>query len=177
MKEIYLLRHGEKDNAGMLTERGRRAAEALRQTLPQFSQVLSSETPRAIESAVLLTGKQPQIDPRAMYATASPEHVDEINTVSIERGVSFLNAAILHANTSVLDGIDRQARALNDLIDEVLEALPEGERALIVSHDLTIVPAMTLRGGTSTAIDPLAGYTIQKDGNSVAVLPYPPQIA
>jgi phosphohistidine phosphatase SixA len=70
MKEVYLLRHGEKDVAGSLTERGKRAAEAMRNTLPRFAAVICSGSDRTVLTAVLLTGKKPRIDRRAGYATA-----------------------------------------------------------------------------------------------------------
>lgn len=172
MKEVYILRHGEKDAAGILTERGKRAAEALRSVLPPFAYVISSNSDRAILTAELLTGEDPQIDHRASYATAPPAISDEINRLATEHDISFLDAARQYNNAKVLRGIDVQAHALNALIDELLGKLEEGKKALVVSHDLTIAPAMGFRGMPAESIDPLSGYTISMSDGIASVQRY-----
>jgi broad specificity phosphatase PhoE len=159
-----LLRHGEKDAAGVLTSRGKQAAKALRLQLANFKRVISSDSDRAVLTAKLLTGKDPQVDQRAGYATASVEVSNEINALVKDHGISFLDAARQYNNPEVLRGIDEQAHALNALIDELLGELAEDEKALIVSHDLTIAPAMGFRGVSAESIDPLHGYVISTGG-------------
>lgn len=174
MKEVYLLRHGEKDGAGVLTERGKRAAAAMRPALPSFACVISSGSDRTILTAKLLTGQDPQIDHRAAYATTPAKISDAINTLASTHKSSFLDAARQYGDPMVLKGIDEQAHLLNLLVDELLGRLVEGEKALIVSHDLTIAPAMGLRGMSAESIEPLGGYVIRMAGgvSSVGRLEY-----
>lgn len=173
MGEVYLLRHGEKDANGILTESGKRAAEAMRSILPSFVRVISSDSDRTILTATLLTGAAPQIDHRAAYATTSSAISSEINGIAGKNGISFLDAARHHNDPEVLRGIDEQAHALNALIDELLAEIAEDDRALIVSHDLTIAPAMGFRGMSAESIDPLAGYVIGMSDGAVSVRHYP----
>jgi len=172
MKEIYLLRHGEKDTAGLLTEQGKRAATLLRPILPRFARVFSSDTARTILTAQLLTGCEPVLDNRAAYATTSAKISDEISTLAAERDTSFLDAARLHNDLAVLAGINDQARMLNTMVDELLTELPENERALVISHDLTIAPAMGLRGMPAESIAPLSGYIISMADGATEVRRY-----
>jgi broad specificity phosphatase PhoE len=177
MKEVYLLRHGEKDADGLLTEQGIRAAEAMRSLLPPFAHIFSSDSPRTIHTATLLTGEEPQPDLRAAYATTAASVSAEISAIASERAISFLDAARLHNNPAVLEGIDEKAHGLNVMIDEVLGMLSDGERALIVSHDLTIAPAMGFRGMSAESIEPLGGYVIGSDGMESSVQRYSASVA
>lgn len=160
MKEVLVLRHGEKDAAGVLTARGEQAAEAMGRILPHFVSVVSSPSGRAVRSAELLAGRKPSTDERAGFATATPEKSDAINALARKKNISFLDAAIEYDDPEVLRGIDEQAHKLNELIDEWLDKLNEDETALIVSHDLTITPAMGFRGIPAESIEPLGGYVI-----------------
>jgi broad specificity phosphatase PhoE len=159
MKEVYLLRHAEKDTTNMLTERGMLEAEAMRSKLPRFTSVISSPRDRAILTAKLLTGQEPQIDERADYATATPEVSAIINAMASDRRISFWDAAREYNDPEVLRGIDEQAHRLNEMIDELLDMAEDGT-ALVVSHDLTIAPAVGFRGMTAESIMPLGGYVI-----------------
>lgn len=172
MKEVYLLRHGEKDGTGILTERGIKEAEAMRSLLPVFARIISSDFDRTIMTAKLLTGEGPEIDHRAAYAMTSAEISEEINTLAQERNISFLDAARQYNDPEVLSGIDDQAHILNIMIDELLEELAENEKALVVSHDLTIVPAMSLRGMPGESIEPLSGYIVRIHNGTSSVRHY-----
>lgn len=172
MKEVYLLRHGEKDTDGTLTEDGVQAAQVMGPILPRFVRIISSDTDRTTLTAKLLTGEEPHIDDRAAYATTSSEISNEIDILAKSHNISFLDAARLYNNPEVLAGIDEQADALNTLIDQLLEELPENGKALIVSHDLTIAPAMGSRNMPAASISPLGGYVISMD-NEVLVRRYP----
>lgn len=172
MKEVYLLRHAEKDASANLTERGKQAARAMRMVLPEFARVTSSGFDRAIMTANLLTGVDPAVDQRAAYAETSAAVSSEIDALAREHGVSFLDAARLHNDPEVLSGIEERAHMLNEMIDQLLGELVEGEHALIVSHDITIVPAMSFRDMSSESIDPLGGYIISMNGGTSSVRPY-----
>jgi hypothetical protein len=177
MKEVIILRHGEKDAAGVLTERGEQAAEAMRRMLPHFVSIVSSPSGRAVRSAELLTGREPRIDKRAGFAMAPPEVSAAINALASAENISFLDAARKYNDPEVLHGIDQQAHELNTLIDELLNGLGEEEKALVVSHDLTIAPAMGFRGMSAESIEPLGGYVVGLNEETPSVRRYEvPQI-
>lgn len=172
MKQVYVLRHGEKDPDnpnGLLTERGERAARALRDSLPTFTRVYSSGVPRAMDSARLMTGVEPIEDARASFATAPPEVSAAIIAIVKERGISFWDAAHIYGDQEVLAGVAKQAGHLKELVDGLL-ALPDDGPALIVSHDLTIVPMALLYGMSGGSIGPLDGYVVSRDDDGISVV-------
>lgn len=139
MKEIYVLRHAEKDAAGNVTEQGKNAARLLGRRIGQFEFVFSSDTPRAVESAVLLTGKQPVIDTRAGAIPLSPEEVRVIH----ERGAihPLGIAGVLFESEMYRPRIIEKGRELATLIKELWDKLSDDGRALIISHDGVMVAA------------------------------------
>lgn len=169
MKAIYLMRHGQKDSNGHLTAAGKQAARELQPKLPHFNQVVSSGYARAMESAQLLSGQDPQVDERAGYPMAPQDVSDAINLLASQKGSSFLEAAHEYNDAMVLADIRDQAHDLNGLIDELLAKIADGQFALIVSHDITIVPAVTQRGLPFASIEPLDGYVIRQADEHVFV--------
>jgi broad specificity phosphatase PhoE len=165
MKEVQLRRHAEKSPNGTLTQAGIRDATELRKLLPNFVRVVSSPSERTIDTAKLITNTQPDVDERASYYTASQEKSDAINILAAEQGTTFLEAVQAYNDPEVLSGIENKARELNDLIAELLGGLADGEVALIVSHDITISPAMAQNGIPLESIAPLGGYVIDEQGN------------
>jgi hypothetical protein len=95
-----------------------------------------------------------------------------INTLARDGAISFLNAARQYDDTDVLRGIDEQAHELNAMIDELLSELSENEKALIVSHDLTIAPAMGFRGMSAEFLDSLNGYILSMTDGISSVCHY-----
>lgn len=65
MKYIYVLRHAEKGLFGNLTKKGEEHCQILGKTLPHFSLIISSESPRTIQTAQLLTNIFPEQDHQA----------------------------------------------------------------------------------------------------------------
>lgn len=165
MKEVHLRRHAEKSSDGQLTENGIRDARELAKVLPTFVKVISSDSDRARETARLLTGTDPEVDTRAGYYMAPPYKSAAINALAAEQGLTFLEALKQYQDPEVLQGVDIKATELNELITELLESIGENEKALIVSHDLSISPAMALKGIALESITPLGGYVIQEDGS------------
>lgn len=163
MKKIYLIRHAEKDSKGVLSERGRADSIKLGDSLPKFDAIYSSGSNRTQESARLITGKNPEIDDRAGFYMAPDEKSDAINKIYKEQGIDFLEAVYVHNDNEVLRGISDQADRLNGMIDELLK--PPGENVLIVSHNLTMIPAIKKRGfDTGLLLDYLGGYIIDESG-------------
>jgi broad specificity phosphatase PhoE len=146
MKEVYVIRHGEKDNGGILTKLGQKCAKELGKKLPDFEQVISSDSSRTKLTALLATNTEPIVDDRAGFFMAAQEKSDAINHLAEERGISFIDAVDLYNDGEMSEAVRNKAAGLNELIDETLKNLNENQSALIVSHDLTITPAMALRG-------------------------------
>jgi len=144
MKEIYVLRHAEKDATGNITEEGRRLAVELHTRLGTFDFVYSSDRQRAVETAELLTGKSPITDTRASAIPLTPQELKDIH----EQGKNheFGIAGVLFESDMYRPIVIEKGRELVELIKELLGKLSEYERALIVSHDGVMVAAdMILR--------------------------------
>jgi broad specificity phosphatase PhoE len=165
MKEIYVLRHAEKDDNGVLTQDGKLAARALAAALPQFSVVIASESPRTQTTASLLTESEPRIDVRAGFYSTTQEKSGEISKIAQSQGITFFEAADIYNDGELSQGIRQQAMGLNELIDETLGELAGDSKALIVSHDMTITPAMAFRGQDRESIPFLSGYVIDENGD------------
>lgn len=163
-KEIYLIRHAQKDPKGTLTNKGRQDAKNLGEKLPPFQNVVSSESSRTQQTAKLLTNTKPKIDSRAGFYMASPEKSKKLNNLAEVKKIPFLEAVFVFDDEEVLEGVKDKAGVLNDLINQLLEDMPEGAKAIIVSHDLSISPAMKERGIPMESIDFLNGYIINEDG-------------
>ncbi len=170
-KEVYILRHAEKDPQGTLTEQGRAKAKELATRLPTFFEVISSDSSRTQETAEILTGIKPKVDPRAGFYMTSPEKSEALNKLAVKKDISFLEAVVEYNDAEVLQGIENKAAELNQLIDWLLENLPDGARALVLSHDLSISPALKQRGIPLESIDFLNGYIIDNQGNVSAFHP------
>jgi hypothetical protein len=164
-KTAYLIRHAQKDDLGTLTDLGRKQATELRPQLPHFVKIISSESKRVQETALLATGVQPVVDARAGFYMATPEKSDLLNKIAKENNISFLEAVVKLNDPEVLAGVDAKATELNTLINETLATINDGESALIASHDLSISPAMRQRGIPLESIPFLCGYTIDEKGN------------
>lgn len=166
MKKLYVLRHAEKDGTGILTEEGRQAAAELHTRLGHFDFVYSSDKPRAVETAKLLTRKEAIIDTRASAIALTPEELKDIH----EQGKLHLFgiAGVLFDSDIYRPRIIERGRELVKLIEEVLGKLSDDERALIISHDGVMVAAsMILRHKelqkADTTFKPLHGFRVFGD--------------
>ena len=163
MKQVYVLRHASKDAEGNLTEEGKEKAKELQSDLPKFKIVIASESPRTQETAVLLTSVQPTIDKRAGFFNAPKEISDEINRQAATNPAGFTGAYL--ANNEIKEDVSNQAKQLEELVYETLEKLGSNEKALIISHDITMVPAeklLTDKHGTES-FDYLSGFIVDQD--------------
>ncbi len=169
MKTVYLLRHAdaERGKAGSVTKQGEERAGKLSKTLPRFAKVISSDTSRTKLTALLATGVDSVSDARAGFCELPLAKGSEILQLAADKGITFLEATVIYDDPGVTKAIDDKAQELNQLVDETLAGLRENESALIISHDMTIVPAMALRGEPRESIGYLSGYTIT-DGGTVA---------
>jgi len=163
MKKVYLLRHGEKDPEGVLTKFGEKSSRKLGSVLPTFDKVISSSSSRTRETAKLLARIPPTVDSRAGFYMATAKKSDALNALAVKGNISFLEAVKKFSDEEVLAGVKAKASELNKLIDECLHN-SEVDTTLIVSHDLSISPAMSQRHMPFKSIDFLSGYIINEIG-------------
>jgi broad specificity phosphatase PhoE len=163
MSKVYVLRHAEKDDKGLVSEAGLVEARNLAARLPEFDEVVVSPSERTeVTARAISTTVEPIIDERAGFAMASPELSEAINALAADEGISFLMAAIKYNDPEVMQGITDQAERFNELLDELL--VKDIENILVVSHDLTIIPAMQTRGSSVTNIPYLGGFVLSDSG-------------
>lgn len=139
MKEIYILRHAEKDETGNLTEAGKIIAADFSKRLGHFDFVFSSDKPRAIETATLLTGSKPVIDIRASAISFTPEEIQSTHEQGKDH--KFGIAGVLFDSDMYRPKIIEKGNNLVELIEELWNKLSHNERALIISHDGVMVAA------------------------------------
>lgn len=167
MKQIYVLRHAPKDNnTGELTNDGREKAAKLKDKLPLFEIVIASNSKRTQETAQLLTGVEPTVDARAGHFMGTPEQSILLNERAKTHTLGFTGA--LFDTPEVKEDVTKKAQELIDLIHEVISKLDDGGKALIVSHDITIVPAVQLLahqqiGTPIKTFNPLGGYIVNEN--------------
>ncbi|MCL4359647.1 histidine phosphatase family protein [Patescibacteria group bacterium] len=166
MKEVHIRRHAPKDATGVLTEEGKKLATAFKQGLQEFNLVISSNKPRAVETAQLLTGIYPMLDTRASGIPFTKEQEKEFH----ERGNHhpFGIAGVIFDSTEFRPLIIKKGENLVALITETFDKLPEEGRALIISHDGVMVAAdMILRHAPLTkaekTYEPLQGFVVYED--------------
>lgn len=164
MRELYLLRHGETAKDGGITERSKSDAITLGKDLPKFTHVISSDATRAIETALAVSGKNPEIDERAGFYAPAEIKSPEIYQYGISNGINFFDAAELYDYKKLAEGVKDYAKGLIDLVKTVLEQMQDNQCSLIVSHDLTITTAMSVMGFPRVSTEYLKGYRIDGSG-------------
>ena len=169
MKYIQVRRHAPKHAEGHLTGEGKKLAESIKMKLPTFNTVLSSDKSRAVETAKLLTGVDPQIDKRAGTPAFTLEQEKELHNLGEKH--PFGIAGVIFENPKYKKMIKEQGEKLAELIKETLVKLPENGCALIVSHDGVMVSAEKILkhasfGKAGKTIKPLQGFQVNERGNT-----------
>jgi broad specificity phosphatase PhoE len=138
MREIIIVRHANSDRTtDTLTDQGRRQCATLKPHLGQFALVISSPFGRTQETAALLSGQTPMIDERAGILKAPPEFGPQIAQLRTTNPFGVAGAII--SIRELREPLRQQGQLLKQLLIESLEKLDDGQRALIVSHDGTMV--------------------------------------
>lgn len=168
MKQVHVRRHAPKHATGSLTEEGKKLAQELKKQLNLFELVISSDKARAVETAILLTGITPILDPRAGTPPFTPQQEKELH----EKGKThmFGIAGVILENPDYRVMIQQKGESLNELIQETLNKLPDNGTALIISHDGVMVAAEQLFKKISLdkakkTFKPLQGFVIDDQGN------------
>ena len=124
-------------------------------------------------TAKLISRTEPTVDERANFYMAAADKSDAINKISVSMQIPFLAAVNEYNDEEVMVGVNKQASALNTLVDDLMATAPEDSSMLVVSYDLSISPAMAQRGIPLTSIDFLSGYVIKDDGS---IAPFSPEV-
>lgn len=163
MKHVYVLRHGPKDKFGNLTEKGRKQIRSLAGRFGTFNLILSSEIPRAKDTAKLLTNIDSHPDVRANIITITQAEEEEL--FELGKTHPFGIAGAIFDNEKYREMAKAQGEKLVEMIKEVLTRLADGEKALIISHDAPMAAAeRLLKGLPLEKIDhnyqPLQGFVV-----------------
>lgn len=167
MKQVHVRRHAPKHATGQLTDEGALHARGLRAVLGTFDLVISSDKPRAVETATLLTGTVPVIDPRAGTPPFSPEEEQRLHLLGERHPLGI--AGVIMEDETLRALVRPQGERLMQLIRDTFVRLPDDGRALIISHDGVMVTAyrllqqLTLDTAGRT-FRPLEGFLITEDG-------------
>lgn len=165
MKYIQVRRHAPKHAEGHLTDEGKKSAESVKKTLPTFNIILSSDKPRAVETAKLLTGVNPQIDKREGTPAFTLEQEKELHKLGEKH--PFGIAGVIFENPKYKKMIKKQGARLAELIKKTLLKLPENGCALILSHDGVMISAEKILKHASfnkagKTIKPLQGFQVNE---------------
>jgi broad specificity phosphatase PhoE len=138
MKEILVLRHANWNLVDdKLTDESREACRNLRATLGPFTIVLSSPAGRTQETAELLSGQKPKVDDRAAILKSPPELSAKVQ--ELRKTHPFGVAGAIISIPELREPLQKQGEALKGLLVETLNSLEDDQRALVVSHDGTMV--------------------------------------
>ena len=138
MKQVIILRHANWNLVDdQLTAEGRGQCAERKPGLGSFVLALSSPLGRTQETAALLSGQEATVDDRASIPKTPPEFGPQI--AELRKTHPFGVAGAIISIPELREPLRQQGQALKALVAETLDKLADGQRALIVSHDGTMV--------------------------------------
>lgn len=150
MKNVVVIRHANWNFVDdRLTDEGKEKCIALKPRLGPIVLTISSPFERAQETAELLCGRKPLTDERAGILKTSSELSAKVAELRKTHPLGVAGAII--SIPELHKPLQRQGEALNSLVAETMEKLADGQQALIVSHDGTIVALEKILTGASFA--------------------------
>jgi broad specificity phosphatase PhoE len=168
MREVYVLRHANWDGKeDALTDQGKDAAEEYSKSLPSFAAVYSSPFERTQQTAEILGKRKPRIETAASVPQSPPEVREQILERRSTHPLGIAGA--LFETKEAHPALVLAGQALSQLIQQVLSELQEDQKALIVSHDGTIVAAERIITSTDfteplrQTYNELEGFIIDED--------------
>ena len=167
MKQVHIRRHAPKHSTGDLTDEGKKLAKEFKSKIGTYDLIFSSDKPRAIETALLITGMKPIVDDRAGTPPFTPEQERQLHELG--QGHPFGIAGVILDNSEYRVMIKVKGESLGNLIKETLKKLPKDGKALIISHDGVMVVAERLLKNKSLdkaekTFKPLMGFVVYEDG-------------
>lgn len=167
MKEILVIRHANWNFVDdKLTDEGRERCIARKPELGSIALALSSPFGRTQETAELLSGSKPTVDERAGILKSPPEFSARVAVLRKTHPLGVAGAII--SVPELREPLRSQGEALNELVAETMAELADGQRALIVSHDGTMVALEKVLTGASFdqidhTYDELEGFRIDEN--------------
>jgi broad specificity phosphatase PhoE len=165
VKEIIIIRHGEKDG-DQLTPSGILACQSLAKHIGSLDLVFASERNRAIQTAELVSGLSVSVDQRANTPSFPDGEINKLAEVQKTHPLGIIGA-IWQDSTLIEDAWDAGIR-MQSMVDEIMNKMNDGERALIVSHDGTMIGLeKVLRNEPFDSVDhsfnALEGFSVSQD--------------
>lgn len=143
MRSVEVRRHSKRGEGKGLSPEGRALAEKARATLaPHYDLLISSPKERAVETLEVFGFSRCQTD--AAFTAINPwEPYDaEVQSLAQQKRCIPLEACFLIPE--VREHLRREGEKLLEAVRRVARCLPEGGRALIVSHGGMLEPAALL---------------------------------
>jgi len=167
VKQVHVIRHAPKYSSGNLTKEGKKLAQEFKKQLGKYDLIISSDKPRAIETAGLLTGLKPIIDKRSGIPSFTPKQEKELHELGQSHPYGI--AGVIFDNPEYREMIKPKGENLVELIKETLNSLPKNGKALVISHDGVMVTAERILKGkpldkAEKTFRPLTGFMVREDG-------------
>lgn len=164
MKQVEVRRHANYVPPDKLSDEGESACRTLSQSIGTLALIYSSPTNRGQRTAEVVSGRPPMIDPRAGTPKLPQDQRERIREL---QQVNSLGIVGVLWSDPTLRSLAREAgEGLMSLIRQTLNELQDGERALIITHDGTMVAAEQLLSGDFEHADhtykELEGYTVNE---------------
>ena len=175
MRYVELRRHTDNDG-DRLTEQGIAAAEAIgRESLnPPYAAFISSGAARATQVVEILRRAANQPDVPITEDTGLRSTVEERWREAAKAAGKGASAADMRAVDPEL--VEQESRLLAGVLRRIVDALPDGGRALVVGHSPTNEAAVLgLTGDALGQMGKGAGVLIVEDNGTYTVSPLPAQ--
>jgi len=166
MKEVIVLRHGEKEGDN-LTPQGITACEELVKRIGHFDLALASPRQRTIQTAELVSGLAGlvKVDNRASVPGFPASELDKLEEIQRTHGLGIIGA--IWEKPALVEDARVAGQKLLDLVKETVDNLAPDQRALIVSHDGTMIglEKLLLQESFDTvdhSFGPIEGFSINE---------------
>lgn len=171
MKEIIIIRHGEKDGDA-LTPAGILACKSLARSIGNLNYAFASERNRAIQTAELVSRLPVTVDARANVPSFPDSEIDKLVQVQKSNPLGIIGA--IWENSALINDARNAGIRMQSMIDDIISKMDDGERALIVSHDGSMVGLEKVLKNESFdrvdhSFDALEGFSVDED---LAVKPF-----
>jgi broad specificity phosphatase PhoE len=172
MKEIIVIRHGDK-NGDELTSEGVQTCNELAEHVDLLNYAYASERHRAVQTARLVSKLPVNIDARANVPAFPDSELERLAETQKNHPLGIIGA--IWENASLINDAREAGVRMLGLVEEILRGLADGERALIVSHDGTMIGLeKILKKESFDSVDhsfgPLEGFRVDQ---TLHITPYP----
>ncbi len=164
MKVVEVRRHSLRDKEGNLSEEGRKLAQKAALTLEgNYNKIISSPSARAIQTAEAFGFKNIEKDDRfgGLPSEKITPHEGKVEETRTAKNLTLLQAYYEVPETRMI--LEEWGKNFLQSIISVSKELPDGGRALIVSHSGSIEPA-TLAALNKSSLNEIGGQFSECEG-------------